>query len=168
MGRRRWKLRYAAKFVGKWEGFLEVALLDTIASPPLWTIGFGHTRFAGAPVPHEGMRVTREQAEAILTDDLRGAARAVDAAIDVPLTFRQRIALISAAFNLGASVLDTLAPLINAGRMKAAADKLLEFNHAGGVVVEGLTNRRKAERWMMLHSLAPNPHRPQPHRKGAR
>lgn len=159
---RHWKLDYAAKFVSKWEGFLPEAYLDTIASPPVWTVGYGHTDYAGAPHVYSGMFVSESQAQKILTHDLRSSAQAVSSKITWPLTFRQRIALISAAFNLGPGVLDDLAPVINKGRIKAAADKLLEYDHAGGVVVQGLLNRRRAERWLMLHDRLPNPHRARP------
>lgn len=168
---RHWKLQYAAKFVSRWEGFLPTAYLDTIASPPIYTIAFGHTRYAGPPDVQAGDHVTEAEGRAILTRDLHGSAKAVSAAITWPLTFRQRIALISFAFNLGPGVLVDLAPLINKGRIKAAADAMLQYDHAGGVVVEGLLRRRRAERWLMLHEHLPNPHRPRPthpKRKGSR
>jgi lysozyme len=169
--RRHWKLAYAAKFVSKWEGFLPNAYLDTIASPPVYTIGFGHSDYAAPPHVHAGDHWTEAKAEAVLTHDLRGTAKAVSEKIKWPLTFRQRIALISAAYNLGTGILDDLAPLINKGRIRAAANKLLDYDHAGGVVVQGLLNRRKAERWLMLHNRLPNPHRARaihPKRKAAR
>lgn len=169
--RRHWELQYAARFVAKWEGFLPTAYLDTIASPPVLTQGYGHTRYAGDPIPQPGTTWSENKAMHVLTHDLRETARAVDAKIRQKLSFRQRIALISAAYNLGPGILDALAPMINAGRIKAAADKLLEYDHAGGVVVEGLLNRRKAERWLMLHDHLPNPHRARPihpKRKGVR
>jgi lysozyme len=156
---RHWKLEYAAKFIGRWEGLLTTAYLDTIASPPVYTIGYGHTDYAGAPHVYAGMTVTEAEARAILTHDLRATAKAVADKIDWPLTFRQRIALISAAYNLGPGILDDLAPLINKGRIRQAADKLLAYDHAGGVVVQGLLNRRRAERWLLLHDHLPNPHR---------
>ena len=144
----RWSLLWAARFVAKWEGFLSTAYLDRIASPPVWTIGYGHTGDV-----HEGQTVSKAQARRILADDLRGAARAVAKAVKVPLSVRQRIALISIVFNVGPGALDDthLINDLNAKRYKAAADRFLEWNHAGGVVVEGLTRRREAERWMFLH-----------------
>lgn len=159
---RHWKLDYAARFVAKWEGFLPDAYLDTIASPPAWTIGYGHTSYAGEPKVHQGMHVTEDEAAKILTHDLRSIAHYVDSKVKVRLTFRQRIALISAGYNLGPGIIDTLAPIINGHHIKAAADKLLEYDHAGGVVVQGLLNRRRAERWLMLHDRLPNPHRARP------
>jgi lysozyme len=171
MARRHWKLEYAAKFVGKWEGLLTTAYLDEIASPPVWTIGYGHTSAAGAPNVHAGMHVTEAEATKILAHDLGTIAHHVSAVIHHELTFRQRIALISFGYNLGPGAVDDLAPLVNAGKIKQAADKMLEYDHAGGVVVQGLLNRRRAERWLMLHTHLPNPHRARPihpKRKAAR
>jgi lysozyme len=146
--KRRWSLIWAARFVAKWEGFVPNAYLDTIASPSIWTIGYGHT--GGV---RSGQVVTEAEARKLLAADLRGAARAVEQNVKVPLTVRQRIALISIVFNVGPGALDGthLVTDLNARRYKAAADRFLEWNHAGGVVVEGLTRRREAERWMFLH-----------------
>jgi lysozyme len=94
--KRRWSLLWAARFVAKWEGFLGHAYLDTIASPPVWTIGYGHTHGV-----RPGQTVTQAEARKLLAADLRDAARAVDQAVTVKLTPRQRIACISAVFNLG-------------------------------------------------------------------
>lgn len=148
--RRRWSLMWAARFVARWEGLLLVAYLDTIASPAVYTIAYGHT----GPDVFAGEHITKAQALRLLTHDLRSASRAVDQNIHVHLTARQRMALISIAFNCGPGVLigTTLARKLNAGDYKGAADCFLEWDHAGGVVVQGLLNRRKAERAMFLHS----------------
>ena len=144
----RWSLLWAARFVSRWEGFIPTAYLDTIASPPVWTIGYGHTHGV-----RPGQTVTEAEARKLLAADLRDAARAVAQEVKVPLTVRQRIALISIVFNVGPGVLDDthLIKDLNAGRYEQAADRFLEWDHAGGVRVEGLTNRRKSERWMFLH-----------------
>lgn len=159
--RKRWSLLWAARFISRWEGFLPHAYLDTIAQPPVWTVAFGHT---GRDV-YPGMFVTKAQGLRLLLHDIRWAAAAVAANIHVPLTVRQRIALISLVFNCGpgAIVGSTLAQKLNAGHYAAAADCFLEWDHAGGIVVEGLKNRREAERWMFLHpgkSAKHNPHKP--------
>lgn len=158
--KRAWSLLWAARFVAKWEGFLPRAVLDTLASPPIWTQGFGHTHFAGPPLPQAGTTWSKAKALRVLANDLANIAGHLNHKVHHRLTVRQRIALISFGFNLGPGAIDDLAPLLNRGEIKRAADKMLEYNHAGGVVVEGLTNRRKAERWMMLHSKARhrNPH----------
>jgi lysozyme len=148
--RRAWSLVWAARFVAKWEGLLLTAYLDTIAVPAIYTIGYGHT----GPDVHAGQRITKRQALALLTRDLRDAARAVRQNVHVKLSVRQRIALISLVFNCGPGAIagSTLQAKLNAGNYHGAADELLEWSHAGGHVVEGLLNRRKAERWLFLHN----------------
>lgn len=147
-GRVLWKLSWAARFVAKWEGWLPTAYLDTIASPPVYTIGYGHTGGVTA-----GETITRAQGLRILTRDLRTAARAVKRSIHVKLTARQRIALISLAFNCGPGAVEgsALQRKLNHGNYLGAANEFLEWSHAGGVVVQGLLNRRREERWMFLH-----------------
>lgn len=144
-----WDLLWAARFVAKWEGFIPTAYLDKIAVPPVWTIGYGHTGKDVVP----GQRISKAKALLLLSRDLRIAARAVNRYIKVPLTVRQRIALISLVFNCGPAAVDgsTLQRELNKRHYQKAADCFLDWCHAGGEVVEGLLNRRKAERWMFLH-----------------
>lgn len=148
--KRRWSLLWAAKFVAKWEGFLARAYLDTIADPPVWTIGHGHTK---GVKPSDV--VTPDQARRLLAQDLRDAAQAVDKLITAPLTTRQRIALISFAFNCGSGALEesTLRKKLNKRDYRGAGDEFLRWNKAGGVEVLGLTRRRQAERKMFLSKL---------------
>lgn len=152
-GRVFWKLSWAARFVAKWEGYLPHPYLDTIASPPVWTAGYGHTKYAGPPTPVPGQYWSKAKSLAVLTDDLRGAARAVRRSVRVKLTVRQRIALISLVFNCGSGAIEgsTLQRKLNAGNYLGAANEFLEWSHAGGVVVQGLLNRRREERWIFLH-----------------
>lgn len=155
--RRRWSLMWAARFVAKWEGFLADAYLDTIASPAIYTIGYGHT--GGV---HAGDHVTKRQALRLLTKDLRFAAHAVRENIHVKLAVRQRIALISLVFNCGPGAVSgsELQAKLNAGNFKGAAEEFLEWSHAGGVVVEGLLNRRREEKWMFEHPRKSHKHNP--------
>lgn len=145
--KRAWSLMWAARFVARWEGFLPTAYLDTIASPAVYTIGYGHTGNV-----HAGERVTKAQALRLLAADLAVAARAVRTGIHVKLSVRQRMALISLAFNCGGGAVigSTLAAKLNAHDYKGAANSFLEWDHAGGVVVQGLLNRRRDERAMFL------------------
>lgn len=142
-----WSLLWAARFVARWEGFSPVAYYDSLGG--VWTIGYGHTGGVSS-----GQRVTKSQATNLLMSDLRWAAAAVNHAVKVPLSVRQRIALISIVFNVGPGVLEGthLIRALNARDYKAAADRFLEWDHAGGVVVQGLKNRRESERWLFLHS----------------
>lgn len=163
--RRHWFRLACARFVGKWEGFVSPPVLDTIANPPVWTGGFGHTSMAGPPRVVPGMVRSREFWEDVLARDLMDAIRDVEEKVKVKLTTRQKMAIVSARYNLGPAILEgsKFIEAVNAGEIKRASNLLLEWSHAGGVVVEGLLNRRKAERWMMRHPLHPrNPHRPRP------
>jgi len=149
-GKVRWRLSWAARFVSRWEGYSPVAFLDTIASPPVPTGGYGHT----GPDVRVGQQWSKGKSLLTLTRDLRTAARAVKRNIHVKLTVRQRIALISPVFNCGPGLVEgsQLQKKLNAGNYLGAANELLEWCHAGGVVIEGLLNRRREERWMFLHS----------------
>lgn len=160
--------KFAARFIAPWEGFLPQATLDTIADPPVETIGFGHTGNV-----HPGERWSRERAERVLAHDIGWASAAVVDKVKHRLSVRQRIALISFVFNLGPGVLEgELLATLNRGEFKRAASMMEGYDHAGGVVVQGLLNRRKAEAWMMRHPHRPtrNPHKPQPpkHKKGGK
>lgn len=148
-GKIRWRLSWAARFIAKWEGWSPVAFLDTIASPPVPTVGYGHT--GGVRL---GERWSKAKGLLVLARDIRSAAKAVARFIDVKLSVRQRIALISLVFNCGPGAVEGsgLQRKLNAGHYVAAANEFLEWSHAGGVVVEGLLSRRREERWMFLHS----------------
>lgn len=145
-----WKLSYAARFIAKWEGYLPESYLDTIAEPDVWTGGHGHT----GPDVKPGQHWSKARSMRVLITDVRWAAKAVARNVKVPLTRRQRIALISLVFNCGSGAIDgsTLQRKLNRRDYKGAADEFLRWSHAGGVVVAGLLNRRKEERWMFLNN----------------
>lgn len=129
-----------AEFIAGFEGFRPHAYWDSFGR--VWTIGFGHTRNVGP-----GQIVTRATGLHLLRQDAKDAAQAVSDLVDVPLTQNQFDALVSFAFNLGSGALaeSTLLRKLNAGKYKAAAKEFKRWNHAGGVVLAGLTRRRNAE-----------------------
>lgn len=155
----RWSLSWPARFVARWEGELLTAYLDTIASPAVWTIGYGHTgpirdpRTGRMRPIREGDRISRRYAVKLLAADLRFAAREVARLVKVPITVRQRMALISLLHNIGpgAFAASTLLRKLNAGDYRGAANEFLRWKFAGGQVIPGLLNRRRAERWMFTH-----------------
>jgi lysozyme len=108
----------------------------------VWTIGYGHT---SGVTP--GMTCTQEQATQWLSEDVQGAVYAVNTMVTVPLNQNQFDALVDFTFNLGSGNLksSTLLRLLNAGNYDGAAAQFPLWNHAGGVVVPGLTTRRDAE-----------------------
>lgn len=107
------------------------------------TIGYGHTATV-----KEGMEVTEEEAEDLLTEDLKYAAECVEEYCDVDLTQGQFDALCSFTFNLGCGAYrsSTLLRLINAGNIEAASQQFGRWVHGGGKVLPGLVKRREAER----------------------
>lgn len=112
-------------------------------SAGILTIGYGST---GGIKP--GQRITPEQAEAMLVDDLDEAADAVRKLVTVPLTQGQFDALCSFVFNLGAGRLrdSTLLRLLNQGKYGEAAAQFRFWVMAGGKPLPGLVKRRAAER----------------------
>jgi lysozyme len=118
----------------------------------VWTIGWGHTRGVEA-----GMRITEERATELLAEDIGEVERELPHVIRVSLTQGQWDALVSLGFNLcgGAAGLPKTCPhllaSVNAGDFAAAAEQLLNINHAAnGKVLPGLTRRREAERRLFL------------------
>lgn len=142
----------AVAFVGPWEGVREVAYLDRIAQPPVWTVCYGETRGVEA-----GDRYTADECAAMLQAALADYRTALIGCIpalpDQPADVQ--VALTSWAYNVGtgAACRSTLARRANAGDWVAACDQLLRWDKAGGQVVRGLTNRRRAEHDLCVGAL---------------
>lgn len=164
-----WSIEYAARFIAPWEGFEPVAIPDELAGG-LPTQGFGHTKYAGTPIPVIGGPAwSKEKSLRVLGDDARASARSIEEKIHHRLPVRVRIAMISAVFNLGASFLDgEIGDALNRGEFDRAADLLEHLDHDGaGNVILGLERRRKSEAWMLRHphKLRRNPHKPVPKKR---
>lgn len=144
-------LRYAAACVFGSEGFRADAYFDRLARVPRWTIGHGTTLINGKPV-QAGMCCTLAEANAWAAADMSATAAYIVSRVNVPLNIWQLGALISFTYNLGVGTFarsDVLVSL-NRGHYETAADHLLQYNHAGGVVIAGLTARRERERALFL------------------
>lgn len=117
----------------------------------IWTIGYGHTRDVKS-----GNVITPEQADVLLSDDLRESERAVESCVTVTLSQPQFDALVSFTFNLGEGNLhtSTLLKKLNAGDSAGAADEFLRWVDAGGKELPGLVERRKAERQLFITGTA--------------
>ncbi len=96
----------------------------------IWTIGYGHTSAAGAPEVREDMRISREEAEAILKRDLAQFEDAVSSMVKVPLTENQFDTLVSFAFNCGIAALrrSTLLKRVNAGAIRCRSGRAHEMD----------------------------------------
>ena len=108
----------------------------------VWTNGYGNTH---GVVP--GTTITLQQAQNDLASNIEGAEYVVNRVVTVPLNQNQFDALVDFVFNLGSANFQssTLLRLLNAGNFAGAANEFPKWNHAGGVVVAGLTRRRLAE-----------------------
>lgn len=115
------------------------------------TIGYGHT---GKNIKL-GMKISNEEAESLLEEDLAVFATGVKKLVHVSINENQLGALVSFSFNLGLGSLgsSTLLKKLNAGDYTGAADEFLRWNHCKGMVLAGLTRRREAERLLFLKEV---------------
>jgi lysozyme len=128
--------------VGPWEGLRLDSYKDIVG---VWTICYGETKGVGP-----NMRETKEGCDKQFIvslveheQDMRKCLKDPDA---IPI--RPYIAYVSLTYNIGARNFckSSMPRLINDGKYDEACDFLLVFNRAGGKVVQGLVNRRQAER----------------------
>lgn len=138
----------AVELIKRFEGFRRDAVR---LADGRWTVGYGHTASA-----REGASVSEEDADALLTYDLRAVVQAFDEAVFTPLTQNQVDALASFAFNIGLANFRASAVLrrINAGALLEAAFALEAWRKADfdgeRIVVDALVRRRAAEKALFL------------------
>jgi len=113
----------------------------------VWTIGYGHTGTVDGKAVSADMIITKEKAEDLLREDMRRFEKTVTDCVKVPLEQWQFDALVSFAFNCGATALknSTLLKLLNAGKIIDATQQFYRWNKGGGKVLKGLVRRRAAE-----------------------
>lgn len=138
------------RLVKKFEGLHKVGddgLIHSYRCPAgKWTIGWGSCKGV-----RSGMRITKEEAEQRLIDDLDEHAKAIHRYVEVPLSQNQYDALTSFIFNVGAANFksSTLLKRLNAGLYHDVPDQLMRWNKArvdGKLTpLRGLTRRRTAE-----------------------
>ena len=137
----------AVALIRKWEGCRLETYLCSAGVP---TIGYGST----GPKVKMGMRITQEQADALLEKDVQRFVDVVDLQITAKLNNNQRCALICFAFNVGAGALfdSTLRRRLNSGEdpNRVAREELPRWNKAGGKVLDGLARRREDELKLFL------------------
>ena len=128
------------------EGYVEKAYRDIVG---VWTIGFGTT--AGVK-PNQS--ITPVAALQRKIEDIQKFEGAVKECVRVPLHQHEYDAYISLAYNIGPTAFcgSTLVRKLNAQDYAGACKEILKWNMAGGRVVEGLNNRRKAEYKLCLGS----------------
>jgi lysozyme len=138
--------------IKKFEGLRLSAYPDPATKGEPYTIGYGHTSRAGPPSVKPGMRVGTKEAEAILRDDLKVFEDGVSRLLKRDPNPAQFDAMVSLAYNIGLGNFQksTVLRKFNAGDFSGAADAFMLFNKANGKVMQGLINRRNAERELFL------------------
>ena len=111
-------------------------------SANVWTIGYGHTKNV-----KEGDRISQDQANCFLMQDLYSVERAIVRLVKVKLNQNQFDALCSLIFNIGISAFNksTLLAKLNKEDYVGAAEQFRRWNKVNNVVMAGLVRRRQAE-----------------------
>lgn len=130
------------------KGFEGLKLKAYQDSAGIWTIGHGTIKYPNGKAVARGDVCTEAQAVEFMKNDLKGFEAKVNAVVKVPLTQNQYNALVSLTYNIGQSAFSnsTLLRKLNARDYAGAAEQFLVWKKAGGKVVQGLLNRRQAEK----------------------
>lgn len=126
------------------EGYKEAAYIPVPGDVP--TIGFGSTKGV-----HMGDKTTPVRSLIRLMDEVEGTyANGVKRCVTVPLHQYEFGAYVSLTYNIGVSAFckSTIVKKLNSGDYAGACAGISDWNKAGGKVLKGLVNRRKAERDM--------------------
>ena len=130
----------------------------------LWTIGVGHVMYpnqAKLPIhrrwevelrPEDNRIFTKEEINAMLSNDLDRFERGVARMCATGLTQQRFDALVSISFNFGLGTLQrsSIRMKHNRGEFDAAADAFLLYTKGGGKILPGLVKRRNDERALYL------------------
>ena len=123
--------------IKRFEG-LRLKAYKAVSTEKYYTIGYGHY---GSDVK-EDMVITQQQADEYLKKDVASAVSAVNNTSLILNQF-QFDALVSFTFNCGKA---NLTRLIKNRTLDEISNALLLYNKSGGKVLQGLVNRRKAEK----------------------
>lgn len=143
------------KLIADFEGLRLKAYPDPGTGNEPWTIGYGTTVYPDGRKVKKGDVITQVQALDYLKQDVKKFATSVTQVVTVPLNQNRFDALVSFTYNLGASALarSSLLRKLNAREYEAAAAEFDKWVYAGGRILPGLVNRRKAERDLFKEPL---------------
>lgn len=135
-------------FVTRWEGSIPKTYKDPVG---ILTACVGHT----GPELRMGQTWTQAECDEMLAGDLVTAARGVQDCAP-PMSDKELAAWTSFAFNVGVEAFcsSTAARKLNAGDHVGACEEMPKWTKARGVVLQGLVNRRAAERSLCLAGAA--------------
>lgn len=148
-------LDVATPLVGKWEGKRNIAYLDKIASPPVWTVCYGETRGV-----KRGDSYTDVQCAAMLGKGLLAYRKGLHGYLSADtkskrLTPERDAAYVSLAYNVGiyGAGKSTAIRRLNAGDIAGGCAAIGWWNRAGKKIVRGLVNRRADETRLCMIGL---------------
>jgi GH24 family phage-related lysozyme (muramidase) len=144
--------------IKQYEGCKLTAYQDIVG---VWTIGYGTTAMADVGIiPSKGLTITQDRAEDLLRQGVDKFAATVDAMITASVNANEFGACVSLAYNIGPNAFakSTVLRKLNAGNKQEAAEAFKLWNKAGGEVVKGLVNRRKAEIELFLTPVTADMH----------
>lgn len=144
----------ALTLIKQFEGFRGTPYKDSAGIP---TIGYGTILYpTGKSVTMLDKPVTEEQASGFLAYQMGLKSKAIAPMLQKPASLHQAAAMLSLTYNIGTAAFQssTVLKKFNAGDIAAAADAFLMWDKATvdgkHVVIEGLHNRRVAERTIFL------------------
>ena len=131
--------------IKQFEGFRAVTYYDVGGKP---TIGYGHLIKDGECFT----KLTHEQAEQLLRQDVAEAEAAVKRHVKVKLNENQFSALVSWVFNLGEGnfASSTLLKVLNKQQYINVPEQILRWHRVGRQPIKGLIRRRAAEAMLFI------------------
>lgn len=140
----------AALFVAPWEGLRTKPYRDLVG---VVTVCYGETENV------QNRSYTPQECRDLLAQKLPRYYAEISSCwgpeVEARLTDNMRVAFVSGAYNFGSGAFcnSSMVRALKAGDFKAACRALRLYNRAGGRVVRGLDNRRKAEEALCLKGL---------------
>ena len=142
--------------IKQYEGFREKAYSSIEGGT--YTIGYGTTRINNSPVT-AGLVITKQKAEELLLDHINTVdLPAIKSNVRVLITQSMLDALVCISYNIGTGALkkSTLISDLNSEKYVQAASRFMDWNKVNGKVLNGLTNRRLAEKNLFLKDGIPD------------
>jgi lysozyme len=130
--------------VGGFEGYRSTTYLDSTGTP---TVCYGETKNVRL-----GQTYTESQCNKMFQVRLAEFTKSVEKCIKVPIPDNVKAASVSLAYNIGVNRFcnSTVAIYLNQGKIKQACEAFTLYNRSKGKVLQGLKNRREAEKRLCL------------------
>ena len=145
---------FCMPIIKQFEGFRAAPYKDSAGIP---TIGYGTISYPdGSKVTMSDPAITEDEATSFLSFQMSKKSGAIAPMLQRPASLHQAAAMLSLTYNIGSSAFQgsTVLRKFNAGDIAGAADAFLMWDKATvdgqHVVVDGLHNRRVAERAIFL------------------